>query len=310
MKRYAAICPGCLLLSLFLGVMPAAGDPGDAKDPVATDVTAPAPEMHSLKYKFTPGETVRWNVEHRSHIKTTISGITQSAESLSVSVKAWKITDVDGAGNATFEHSVESIRMRQKLSGRKEIAYDSLVDKDAPPTFEAAAKSVGVTLTVVKMDAAGKVIERTDRQARPGGEDAPLTISLPSEVLPVGGEWSVPREIEVVLKDRPPQKIQTRQKYTLKEVKNGIAIIHAETQILSPVRHDPAIEAQLVQRETTGDIRFDIEAGRIVGQEIELDKHVIGFAGEQSSLHCRTQFLENLLEDVPATAGKNSSANQ
>ena len=38
-------------------------------------------------------------------------------------------------------------------------------------------------------------------------------------------------------------KIKSTQKYTLSDLKNGIATIRVATQILTPV-HDPAIEAQ------------------------------------------------------------------
>src|SRR5690606_8351280 len=102
------------------------------------------------------------------------------------------------------------------------------------------------------------------------------------------------QDVDVPLESGAVKKIQTRQQFTLKEVKNGIASIGVETVILTPVR-DPAIEAQLIQRYTAGTARFDIEQGRILSQHMELDKQVFGFRGEASTMHYETRFVETLL---------------
>jgi hypothetical protein len=257
-----------------------------------------------LRYKFQKGETVRWRVEHRSHVKTTVSGTTQTAESITFSVKRWIVNNVDEQGNATFEHSVESVQMRQKLSGRQEVAYDSLTDKQVPQVFESAASSVGIPLAELTIDAKGKVTHRENKApGQVGDESSQITLLLPANSVAVGEKWNFPNELDVALADGTRKKIQMRQQYTLEDVRNGIAILRLETQILTPIK-DPAVEAQVMQRETAGEIRFDIEAGRIVGQQYDSDRQCVGFNGENSSLHCRTRFSESLLEDVSPTALK------
>ncbi len=57
-----------------------------------------------------------------------------------------------------------------------------------------------------------------------------------------------------------------------------------------------------MQREAAGRVRFDIDAGRILGQQMDIDKHVVGFRGDASSLHCLTRFTETLLTEEPKTA--------
>ena len=79
--------------------------------------------------------------------------------------------------------------------------------------------------------------------------------------------------------------------FELLAVKTGVATIHVGTQILSPI-HEPAVEAQLIQYESSGTVRFDIDAGRILCQEMEVDKGVVGFRGEASSIHYLTRFTE------------------
>ena len=89
----------------------------------------------------------------------------------------------------------------------------------------------------------------------------------------------------------------------VKSLKTGVATILVETQILTPISH-PAIEAKLIQQASRGRVRFDVDAGRILSQQNELDRRVIGFRGQASSLHYLTSFEEKLVEPPLATAGR------
>jgi hypothetical protein len=75
---------------------------------------------------------------------------------------------------------------------------------------------------------------------------------------------------------------------------------------LTPV-NNPKIQAQLVQRMTQGVIRFDIDAGRVLSQKLELDERVLGFQGPESSLHYLGRFTEEYLPPEPKMAAKRTS---
>lgn len=263
----------------------------------AEDPPAAASEKYDLKYKFRAGETIRWKVEHRAKIRTTVSGTTQTAETESHSVKLWTIKQLGAkTGNIEFVHSVESILMKQRLSGRQEEVYDSTKDSAPPLAFQEVAKSVGVPLSQVRIDSQGRVIERVNHSSQAGGNDSQIAVPLPEQPIAVGETWSLPTEVELKLDSGAVKKVQTRQQFTLEEVKNGVAVIRTETIILTPVR-DPALEAQLVQRQSAGTIRFDIERGRVLSQELSQDKQVVGFRGEASALNYEARFKETLLSD-------------
>jgi hypothetical protein len=269
-------------------------------------------EKYTLRYKFRPGETVSWDVEHRTNVKTSVSGNAQNAETLSLSVKQWQVKDVRADGAVTFEHSVERVDMRQRLSGCNEVRYNSKTDSKAPAGFENVAKSVGVPLSVVTMDAKGKVLHRERRTANPQAaspandvtNEAAMTIPLPDKPVAVGDTWSVPQDIDVPLEGgNGVKRIKSVQRFVLESVKTGIATICVSTEILTPVT-DPAIESQLVQRESAGRVRFDIDAGRIIGQQMDIDKRVVGFRGEASTLHYVNRFSEHLVQEKDRTARK------
>ncbi|MBU4399072.1 MAG: hypothetical protein KKE86_07010, partial [Planctomycetes bacterium] len=46
---------------------------------LALAVFAGEPEKkYTLRYQYKPGETIRWRVEHRSKVRATVSGSTQT----------------------------------------------------------------------------------------------------------------------------------------------------------------------------------------------------------------------------------------
>jgi hypothetical protein len=144
------------------------------------------------------------------------------------------------------------------------------------------------------MDPIGRIIERKDRHPTSGAGESQIALPLPPKPVEIGFTWSIPQDVEVKLEGGAVKKIQTRQQFKLEDVKNGIATISIDTVILTPVR-DPAIEAQLIQRTPSGQAKFDIDAGRVVSHQTDLDKQVFGFSGETSTMHYRTRFVETLL---------------
>ncbi len=251
-----------------------------------------------LRYKFRTGDEVRAQVKHLASIETTISGVTQKTDMASLSTKLWRFVAVDPTGAMTFENLVENVDMRNRMSGRQEVRYNSHTDKTAPLGYEDVAKCVGQVLSVVTIDPAGAVLKREEKQRRPIGDSSGtlIVMPLPKTAVEIGHSWSAPLTVDVKLKDDTHKEIKTRQRFELQKVEDGIAIIGVETQILTPISN-PEIKVQLIQRLTRGEIRFDIAAGRVVGQRLELDEQVLGFSGADSSMHYVARVTE---EPAPA----------
>jgi hypothetical protein len=306
-------------LTAFLAA-PLAGWAGDSPNQTSTVVpvglpaltTAAKPEIatYLLQYKFHQGEEIRTKVAHIATIETTIGGTTQTTDMKSYSMKLWRVTAVDKSGAATIENLVERVDMRNKMSGRQEVRYNSKTDTVAPLGYEDIAKSIGKVLSIVTLDPAGNVLKREDKLARAAPNGGGMLVPpLPKEAIPIGHVWSLPQEVNVALDEGATKAIQTRQRYELEKVEQGIATIAVETQILTPTQ-DPKIRVQLIQRLSKGHIRFDLAAGRIVGQRTDLDETVLGFSGPDSSMHYVSCFAEELFPpsaetaaaDVPAAA--------
>jgi len=291
----------CVCLAMCLAGLASIIRADDAPAPAQ-----PAATKYALKYKFKLGEVVRSQILHRGNLETTIEGTTQTAETVSGTVKIWRITGVDPQGQISFEYAIESVDMRQKVSGHQEITYNSQTDKKPPPGYEMVADSVGKTLTIFTMEPNGKIVKRLDKRSNPppDAQNNQMSVPLPREGVAVGESWNVPNQITIESK-----LIDTRQHYTLKKVSNGIATIDVATQVLTPV-NNPKIESKLVHLLTEGTIRFDIDAGRVLSQQLDLDKRVLGFNGDNSSLHYLSRVTEEYLPPAPKTAATKSKTSK
>jgi hypothetical protein len=259
----------------------------------------PSPTTFNLRYKLATGDVLRYDVKHRASFRTTIDKTTQEAQTKTDSVKLWKITDVLPNGEMEIMNVVEHVRMVHQLPDREPVDYDSRQDKTPPPGFEDTARAIGVPLSVIRIDAAGKVLRRDVKLHQQNvEEDAPIVVRLPDKPVTIGETWDDPFEIKVMLEDGGSKTVQTRRHHKLAGVKNGIATIEVTYQVLSPI--DPFVESQLVQRLMEGEVKFDIAAGRVVSQQMDIDKRILGFAGPTSSMHYITRMEETLTKGTVA----------
>jgi hypothetical protein len=267
---------------------------------------AEAPKV-KLAYKFRMGEVLRYGVTHLANIESSMDGMTQEAETKSESIKAWKVTDVLPNGEIEFVHLVEVVRMSNRVPNRAIAEYDSQRDKSPPPGFDQAAKAVGVPLSVIRMKPSGEIVSREEKHPQPQvTEDMPITLRLPDEVLAVGEEWDETFEVPVEEKTGV-KKVRTRRVCTLESVETGIATIRTEYQVLTPV--SPFVESQLADRMAKGTVRFDIAKGRIISQQQDVDRRILGFAGEKSVMHSVSRLEERLLKPQERLAQRKPATN-
>src|SRR5439155_25945542 len=119
--------------------------------------------------------------------------------------------------------------------------------------------------------------------------------------LKAGASWSIPDELRLPLEDGTIKKVQTQQQYRLEKVESGVATISVDTQVLTPV-NDPKIQSKLIQRLQRGTIKFDIDAGRLLHKQLDIDQEVFGFSGPDSHMQYLARFTEEPVKDAEQTA--------
>lgn len=292
LRQNVAVVCFCLTLALLARCVA-----GDDRRELSAELEAAkkhaTEETHLLRYRFTKGEQIGWKVKHLSTTEATIQGKTETTKARTISTKVWEVKDVDAESNVTLVHRVVDIDMWQKISDRPEVRYNSRTDTTPPPQYMHVAKMVGTPIVTVKISPSGKVLERDGTQPQVNLGLGEITVPLPAEPVKIGHQWHTTSDILARRQDGTKKLIKTRMVYTLKSVKTGVATIEVKTEVVTPVS-DPRIQSQLVQQITNGEIRFDVDAGRILGREIGWDETVVGFHGHNSLMKYLARFTEEL----------------
>jgi hypothetical protein len=282
----------------------AKGSDAPTKDSGAADAssgTAIPPgdgKKYDLKYKLNTGDVLRYTITHHAAIRSTIDQSTQAAETKTDSIKVWKVTDVLPNHQIEFMDVIEQVHMVNQLPDRAPTEYNSAKDKTPPPGYEDTAKAIGVPLSVVRMTPRGEVVNHKIKyQQGPTEPDTQITVRLPDGPVTIGATWDEPFDINVQLQSGSAKPVQTRRHYKLNDVSNNVATIEVSYQVLSPM--DSEVESKLVGRLMKGTVRFDIGKGCVLGQDFEIDKRVLGFAGATSSMHYVMQMKEELADSPP-----------
>lgn len=288
MCRFAkALLP---FISLGIVATALAQNAGDAKT-----------EKYLLRYKLTSGEKIQYEVTHVAKTKTRIRGAEEISNVHTVSKRHWDVTGVDKVG-MTFKHIVDAVEMTQERGDEKEIRWSSESGDDPPPAFERVAERIGEVISTVTVNARGQEKAREDNGATKTSLGmGSLTLALPEEPIAVGSSWSVPREVMVRTPDGSPKPIKIRELYTLEKVKTGVATLSLRSEPLTLIREE-SVRAQVIQQLSNGEIRFDVDNGRMLSKQLDWDEEVVGFQGANSLMEYRARLTERLIDGVKRTA--------
>lgn len=262
---------------------------------ITTSLAAADTTSVLLRYEFRLGDAIESRVEHRALTETTMNGVTQSVETMTDSTRTWRVTAVDEAGAATLEQFVDDVTMTSRSSDRGELRWASDGDAEPPPGYEGVRLSLGVPLVRMRVARDGRILERRELRPCPTAASGDLVVvPLPDGPVEVGQEWTIPQEIVVEVPGGPRKAVRTRLRYRLEAVRDGMATILIDTTVLTPV-DDPRLEAHLLERIWDGEIRFDIETGRIASRRTAIDRRVVGFGGPESSVRYKASLAERIV---------------
>ncbi|MDR1289959.1 MAG: hypothetical protein LBK06_02030 [Planctomycetaceae bacterium] len=251
-------------------------------------------EKYIFRYKFQKGDEFRWNVVQQLKIDTTIKGTNEIVETYSKSVKVWRVLENMADNVAKFEYWVEGVDMRKIQTGQELTEYNSTRDREIPKEFKSLEGTIGVPLAHFMIDMQGvirrkiplKIYSDESRENR-------IVIHLPDVSLSVGDSWTVDLpvvDVQINSNSDKVRKVSAKQRYKLESVQAGAAKIKFDTQVLTPL--EPQMQAKVLDLYMSGELMFDIDAGKIISQKITVDKTVIGFVERNDSLHHVSRLTE------------------
>jgi len=279
-----------------------ADEPTPAKKSVAETVSVKSEvqpdkaangKTYLLSYRLRANEKIVSEVTHLATTNTKINDVSQSSQSRTVSSKVWDVKSVDSSGNMTFTQSVASVDMSQQVADGSEVRYNSATDNEAPSAFKTVAETIGKPLATITITSWGEVADRSEKANGGNLGMGDITIPMPKEAIKIGKQWETDREIRVRRPDGSPKVVKVRELYTLEKVSAGVAVISIRSEPLTPLR-EPEVEAQAIQQMSDGEVRFDIDAGRLISKSLAWDKTVVGFSGAGSVMEYSARLDEKV----------------
>ena len=279
----------------------------------ANDVPADAPK-YQLAYKFKPGAVVRYEVSYEGEINIQFNEATQLDHNKSETRKSYRVVSVNPDGSGNLELMIDWVHMTAKIGNKPPEVFKSDDPEFQSAKYSSILETVGKPQAVITFKTNGVV---TKVQASPGAtankpavagastdETSPESYLavLPDQPVAVGDTWKERFDIKVQGPDNLPLKVAVLRGYRLMGVEGHLATIAFKTSILTPI-HDPAVSAQLIQREFSGTTVFDLEQGLAVSHDRDVDRTVINPFGGKSSMRAVSKFRERLLTG-PVTAQK------
>jgi hypothetical protein len=268
---------------------------------VAQVATEDSGETYLLRYNLKSGEEIHYEVTHVAKTKTRIRGAEEISNVHTVSRRHWDVTSVGDEG-MTFNHVIDAVEMTQQRGEEEEIRWSSEGEETPPAAFERVAQQIGDVISTLTVNGRGQEASREDNGATKTSLGmGSLTLALPAEPIAVGASWSVPREVMVRTPDGSPKPIKIRELYRLEKVKTGVATLSLRSEPLTPM-DDESVRAQVIQQLSNGEIRFDVDNGRMLSKQLDWDETVVGFQGANSLMEYRARLTERLLDGVKRTA--------
>ncbi len=260
-------------------------------------------ERYLLRYSLNAGEQLQFEVTHVAKTKTRVQGSEDVSQVHTTSKRHWDVIDVQET-EMTFEHVIDTVAMTQQQNEGEEIRWDSSSGEEPPAAFTVVAQQIGQKLATVTVNPRGEEIKREDH----AGSKASLgmgsmTLAFPEESIAIGHSWTVPREVQVRTDDGEVATIKINERYTLEKVKTGVATILVKSEPITPINQE-SVRAQVVQQLSNGQIRFDVDHGRMLSKQLDWDETVVGFQGANSMLEYRAQLNETLIDSVERTASR------
>ncbi|CAK9106491.1 Uncharacterized protein SCF082_LOCUS49599 [Durusdinium trenchii] len=266
----------------------------------------------TLRYRFQPGQVVRYHVDEQANYHVQVGTTTEDPHSHQTSQKSYRVLEVLPDGSARLELSIDQVKIDLKQN-EESFQYDS--SKDAAPgqMFQQVASMVGKPYLRLTASPIGLV---SDIQALAGGtapeasEKDPaidVFVPLPEEPVSVGTIWREDFSVEIHVSPTLKKSVKLQRRFRLESIDGSRAKIAVETVVLTPIR-DPDEEIQLIRRTPRGSITLDIERGLLVDKSLSLENRVSGFGGTQSLMTIEQSHREKIIEatasGTPATRTK------
>ncbi len=247
------------------------------------------------RFHWQAGQVLTYRVEHVTVTVDTAGEARDETKTKLNLTKRWQVLAVDPAGVATLQLSLTALRNEITRPNNEVLLFDSADTKTGTPELrEAMSPFIGTPLAVLRVDAAGRVIEV--KESKQGSlsrfeTTPPFAVILPNGAPQPGQYWQRDYAITVEPPAGTGEKYQANQRYVCKELKPTGTVLELTTT-LKTQPEAIADRLPLLQWLPEGEIVFDPQAGLLRSARLHIDKELKGHQGEGSAYRFSSQYTE------------------
>ncbi len=265
---------------------------------VAAALGVGAEEAVTLKYRFSPGQVLRYEGTQVMKGESTVAGMKHDFRASTGWLREWRVLSVDEKGNVRLSLSILRARVETITPDGSKITFDT-EKEDANNPLRSV---VGRPLVEVVLSQNGQILDFGQPQASGAGHFLALLrtqlYALPVEAVAAGAGWQndIPLPLPAPL-GKEGEAIRIRQSFRLEKVADSVATINFASGPAEEIK-DRARLAAIAQFLPSGKLELDMTRGVLRRIELTLDQTVSEFAGTDSQMHVTGTYREVLQDDV------------
>jgi hypothetical protein len=251
------------------------------------------------RFRWQTGQVLVYRTDHNTLVSYVMGENTSETKARVQSIKRWQVMDVDNAGVATLQMSLQALLYEMTTPSGERLVFDSAhLDQSTEALRKLMENYVGQPQVVVRIDGQGKVLELKEARgpeysAAKYESDPAFKLLLPVEAFKAGLSWE--RTYQIVLE--PPkgtgEKFEAVQRYQCKSVAENLATVALTTEVKNaPTATEDQIP--LWERQPEGEMIFDVQNGRLLKATLRIDKQD---KVEGGSTHFQSVYTEQYIGD-------------
>lgn len=264
---------------------------------LGSGVAQPPANAPTLRFKWQAGQTQTYKVTQQTVIQeTTLDEKTEKpvvgeARTNLTLTRKWTVKDVDAMGVATLEMQITAVRNEFK----KPDGTTDLRDSGNPEQAKEMADYLNKPVIVVRVDSQGNLVEvkevKTGSAARLQAE-LPFRMVLPAMGPASGQAWERPFSFKLDPPAGTGENHDFLQKYTCKDVKDGLATFSVQTTLKAPPKTSGE-QVPLVPMLWTGEVYFNTAAGKYHAARLTAKTELANHLGEGTKFVYQSTFSED-----------------
>lgn len=274
-----------------LAIVVIAAGVGKAQPPAGTT---------TLRFNWKPGQTLTYKVNQQTVIQETTldekteKPVTAEARTNLTLTKVWTVKEVDPAGTATLEMQITAVRNEF----RNPDGTTELRDSANPAQAKEMAEFLNKPVVVVKVDPRGQLVEV--KEAKTGSEtrlyaELPFRLTLPDAGPAPGQAWDRTFSIKLDPPAGTGENYEFVQKYTCKQVKDGLAAVGVQTT-LKVAPKTTGEQVPLVPMLWSGDVYFNTAAGKYHAARLAAKAELANHLGAGTKFVYQSVYTEDAVE--------------